>query len=329
MLNFKCKYVIFISVFKPFKKGKSMSSSMKKTSLSQGQIDARKKGLGGSDIATLIIPDHPFSTPYELWLYKTNKLPEKDLSNNKNVRWGIKLEDCIADEYSEKFGVKLDSPSETIFHKDYPFLLANPDRLLQGTKKGLEIKNVGKNQSYLWGPSGTDLIAEYYIPQVMHYLLVMDYEEWDVAAYFGGDDFRHYHFKRDPDYDQIIIDAASDFWNNYVLTGTEPPPNWDHPYSKHLIKKLYTTVEKTEVELPQSIIKWKDTLIEAKEKVKAYEKVVEGAQAHIMAEMGNASVGKLSDGSAFLRKEVKRKGYAVNDSSYIDFRFKGALGEQL
>jgi putative phage-type endonuclease len=296
--------------------------------LSDAKKEARKKGIGGSEVATLLLPDHAFSSPLELFLDKTGQLPERDFSKNEAIEWGNRLESEIANKYSDVFNAKLMEPPESFVHPEYNFLVANPDRLIVGEKKGLEIKNVGLRQSAFWGPSGTDLIAEYYVPQVMHYLLVLDYDNWDVAALVGGNEFRYYHFQRDKEYDEIIIEVVGDFWNNHVTTGIPPAHDWYHPSSKHLLKKLYKTVEKVEVSLPRELLKWRDIWMEAKSKAKEYENVIDGAQSHILSHMGNASVGKLEDGTSFLRKEVKRKAYTVNESSYIDFRFNAKAQQE-
>jgi hypothetical protein len=53
---------------------------------------------------------------------------------------------------------------------------------------------------------------------------------------------------------------------------------------------------------------------------KQYQAVSDGARAHILHAMGGAAIGTLRDG-AYKRKLVERKGYSVEPTEYIDFRF--------
>lgn len=291
--------------------------------LNTAQIEARKNGLGGSDMAT-VIGVCPYKTEHQLYLEKTGLIEPKDLSDRESVVWGNLLEDAIARRYAEITGKEVYAIDEPVIHPDYPYFVANPDRLIKGEKRGLEIKNVGVRMSGLWGPSGSTEIPEYYVPQVMHYLFVMDYDFWDLAVLIGGQELRIYHFERDREFDDIIIDLGTKFWKNHVEKRIPPAADWNHTSGKELVKRLFPDVSDEEIALPNEFVRWRDVWLEAKEQVKAYQQVVDGAQAHLLSGMKGAGVAKLPDGSSFTRKLVKTKGYMVPDSQYVDFRFKKA-----
>jgi hypothetical protein len=52
----------------------------------------------------------------------------------------------------------------------------------------------------------------------------------------------------------------------------------------------------------------------------AYEKQAETAKAHLMWRMEEAAILDFGDGKCLRRKEVKRKGYVVEDTTYVDAR---------
>ena len=280
---------------------------------------SRQTGLGGSDIATLL-GINPFSTKYKLYLQKRGELaPEPD---NSRTKAGRVMEAVIAAMVSDREGCKLRRVNRTLRHPKHDFLFAHIDRDFVGISKGLEIKNVSPRMAYLWGKDGQpDAVAEYYVPQPHHYMLVMDYPAFDVAAYFGGDDLRIYPMERDPEMDELIIETAHDFWHNHVLAGIPPEPEYDHPTTLPLFKRLYPGTNGEAIEADEMIIHWAKVAEEAARKASEYDKVAETAKNHLLAFMGDSAVLKLDANKVFRRKIIQRKPYTVEASSYIDARF--------
>jgi len=280
---------------------------------------SRQTGLGGSDIATLL-GINPFSTKYKLYLQKRGELaPEPD---NSRTKAGRVMEAVIAAMVSDQEGCKLRRVNRTLRHPKYDFLIAHIDRDFVGIRKGLEIKNVSPRMAYLWGKDGQpDAVAEYYVPQPHHYMLVMDYPAFDVAAYFGGDDLRIYPMDRDPEMDELIIETAHDFWHNHVLAGIPPEPEFDHPTTLPLFKRLYPGTNGETIDADEMIIHWAKVAEEAARKASEYDKVAETAKNHLLAFMGDSAVLKLDSNKVFRRKIIQRKPYTVEASSYIDARF--------
>ena len=63
-------------------------------------------------------------------------------------------------------------------------------------------------------------------------------------------------------------------------------------------------------------------VIEAAEKVKFYQGVVDGSKNHLLEMMGNSAIGKLSGGGQYTRSVTKRKGFTVEPVEFVNFRFK-------
>ena len=61
-------------------------------------LEQRRKGIGGSDAGT-VLGINPYQGPFELWLLKTNQIPDPDLSDREAVYWGHTLESIVCDEF--------------------------------------------------------------------------------------------------------------------------------------------------------------------------------------------------------------------------------------
>lgn len=288
---------------------------------------ARQSGLGGSDIATLF-GINPYSTRLELYLQKRGEIaPTPD---NSRTKAGRIMEQVIASMVAEREGVKLRKVNRTIRHPKHDFLIAHIDRDFVGMRKGLEIKNVSPRMAYMWGKDGqADAVAEHYLPQPHHYMLVLDYPAFDVAAYFGGDDLRIYPMARDPEMDELIINQANDFWHNNVLAGIPPDPEFDHPSTLPMLKRRYPGTNGQTViasELDEQLLHWAKVAEDAAEKAREYQRVSDAAKSHLLSAMGEAAILRLDDQRALVRKVIQKKPYEVAATSYVDARFTTLKG---
>lgn len=288
-------------------------------------LKSRQTGIGGSDIATLF-GLNPYSTRLELYLQKRGEI--EPTPDNSRTKAGRVMEQVIATMVSERTGSKLRKVNRTLRHPKHDFLIAHIDRDYVGERKGLEIKNVSPRMGYLWGRDGEqDAIAEYYITQPHHYMLVLNYPAFDVASYFGGDDLRMYPMERDLEMDEMIIHEAHNFWHYNVLAGVPPEPEYDHPSTLPMFKRLYPGTNGATVEADEMILHWAKVAEDAAAKAKEYEQVANAAKAHLLDFMGDAAVLRLAGNKVFRRKMVSKKAFTVEANSYIDSRF-GTTKEQ-
>jgi len=290
-------------------------------------LKSRQSGLGGSDIATLF-GINPYSTKLELYLQKRGEI--EPTADTRLTRTGRAMEQVIAVMVAEREGAKLRKVNRTLRHPKHDFLIAHIDRDYVGVRKGLEIKNVSPRMAYLWGKDGTpDAVAEHYLPQPHHYMLVMDYPLFDVAAYFGGDDLRIYPMERDPEMDELIIDAASDFWHNHVLAGVPPEPDFEHSSTLPMLRRMYPGTNGQTViasELDEALLHWAKVAEDAAAKAHQYEEVAKSAKNHLLAAMGEAAILRLDGQRAMVRKVISKKPYEVAATSYVDVRFTNLKG---
>ena len=207
-------------------------------------LEFRRQGIGGSDAAA-IIGMNPWKTAMDIWLEKTGEFTEEDKPDNERMYWGRVLEDIVAREFMTRTGLKVRRRNAMLKHKEYPFMIANIDRLVVGAREGLECKTTGQYSAEDWAMG----IPDYYMPQVQHYMAVTGYKAWHVAILIGGQEFRHYFTTRDNNFIRELIEAETEFWR--LVENRTPPPLDGSKASSDLVKRLYPEAEKgKEVELP-------------------------------------------------------------------------------
>jgi putative phage-type endonuclease len=311
--------------------------------LTAEQLAARK--VGGSDVAT-ILGLNPYKTELELYFEKIGEIEPPDLSQNRHVRMGNRLEPVLADETAERLSelwhreVKLRRCNLTLVHRTNDWLTAHIDRDVVGLERGVEIKNVGQRASRWWGAEGaSDGVPEYYKPQVHAYMLIKDYPVWTVSAYMGGDDLRLYEVERSKEWDELIVEATHDFWHNHVLKGI-PPEAASVPERRRLqvAQRVYpgTTGEILEAadlgQVPHITATGELALLTMEQLRHQYEvacaardaglALADSLKGSMLLAMGNAAIMQFDSGHQLTRKVVQRKGYTVAATEYLDTRIK-------
>jgi putative phage-type endonuclease len=178
--------------------------------LTAKNLENRSKGIGASESA-IVLGISKFKTPYRLWMEKTGKIEPDDISALPHIHFGNLMEPVVAAEYSRRLNCKLINLKNTMYHKEYKYLLCHLDRKIVAIPKALECKYslYGGEE---WGESGSQSVPFDYLIQVQHQLAVTGYIQGDLAAFIGVD-FYVYPFERDSSIiDKIIIEAAN-FWS--------------------------------------------------------------------------------------------------------------------
>jgi len=297
--------------------------------LTTEQLIRRKNGLGGSDIAAILGLD-PYRTAYDIYLDKTSPVlvgqeEEADASPEEELGpkyWGNALEDAIAEGYEKRTGF-MTTKSDTIYHPLYPYLFAHPDRLIKGTDKGLEIKNVGYRQAHLWGDESRLIIPEQYLIQIVHYILVTGFDSWDIAALIGGNKLLIKTFHNDEKISSIrdkIEEESTRFWRQHVEKKI-PPTFIPNAHSKNSLLKYYSTIEEKEIFLSKDVLKHKENYLKHTKLVTQNKALADSAKAHILKEMENASKAVFPDGSICMRKSIHVNSYTVPERDNIRLTF--------
>jgi putative phage-type endonuclease len=182
--------------------------------LTKEQLELRRTGIGGSDVAIILGLTLKWKTPIDLYLEKTGI--EEIISNDDNqyTYWGKTLEPVVADEYAKRTGKTL-SICDTKRHSEHSFMLANIDRMIDDGGI-LECKTADFTQAKHWGESGTNCFPKIYLLQCAHYAIVYDAPYVDLAVLIGGNDFRTYTYKRNLPFEKELIRIEKEFWEEHV-----------------------------------------------------------------------------------------------------------------
>lgn len=192
-----------------------------------------RKGIGGSD-ASAILGLNPYKTNQELWMEKKGQMSPVDISGKSYVKYGNDAEPLLralfALDYPEYKVEYYDN--NMIINKKYPWAHASLDGELMnpdGRRGILEIKTTNILQSMQWEKWDNRIPDNYYI-QVLHYLLVTEYDFVVLKAQLkrvrNGEvrlTTKHYHIEREEVLSDIkmLKEEEEVFWHS-LQSGQEP-----------------------------------------------------------------------------------------------------------
>lgn len=183
----------------------------------QEWLEDRRKGIGGSDVAT-VLGLNKYKSVYKLWLEKTGQI-EVTSAQSEAAYWGNTLEEVVAEEFSKRTGKKVRRRNRVFEHSKYPFLRANIDRDIVGENAVLECKTANQ---YLANEWDEDEIPIQYICQVQHYMNVLNLDYVYFAVLIGGQKFIWKKMERDQELIDMITEKLVEFWTENVEKGIEP-----------------------------------------------------------------------------------------------------------
>ncbi len=289
----------------------------------------RRTYLGGSELADIVLASiglKGYKTPYEIWAEKMGLAEIEDLSDNRHIEWGNRLEDSIAQWYADKTGRQVVAVNETFRHPDHPFLGANIDRRIVNLPGGLECKNVdrfaaiGKDGEEKWGrEEGSDKVPHRHFIQCMSYLATTRLDFWDLAALIGGNDPRIYTVKPDPQIIQSILTIGIGFWA--LVEKKTAPAAFDIADAK---RKFPTHLSGEMIEADAHIAELVEQYRQLKEEAKKFGDHAEKLQGEIADFMGANEILTYNAEPIVTWKTQHNKGYVVQPYDSRVMRLKAA-----
>jgi len=210
----------------------------------------RKKGLGGTDVAAILVASADTKDKvgcferslFKLWSEKTGIFESEDSDNSILMR-GRVMEKYVCELYELHLGegCRLWEKGLT-WHPTRPRIFGTPDRMveLNGITFGMDAKTRRRRNG--WGKTrSTDVPLDVEV-QMRTYMEIFDAPYWDIATLFSLDDFRVYRLERDKELGEQILDVAEDWWQKYVVEET-PPPADGTPMCRNVLGKIHPRVE--------------------------------------------------------------------------------------
>lgn len=251
--------------------------------------ELRTTGIGGSD-AGAIMGLNEYSSPLVVYMQKKG---EGVFEGNNSTKWGHLLEDPVRQETEKELGVHIEEVPGMFRSSIYSYMNANLDGLIltenpvtigNDTVDGLgghEIKTSAKGDGF-----GEDEIPDSYYCQVQHYMAVTGLP-WFILTVFilSKKEGRHYIVKANPDFQEKLIAAECDFWENYVMTNTIPAPSGTESETE-ILKSL--PMAET-VELPEELSYSLGRRSEIKDQIKLLEAEEKQISNNVLLELYKAS----------------------------------------
>ena len=197
----------------------------------------RKSGIGGSD-AGAICGVNPYSSAMKVFQDKTSENVEEQ--NNEAIRIGHDLEDYVAQRFTEATGLRVRKSNFMYRSVEYPFMIADVDRLIVGEDAGLECKTASTYNADKWADGDIPL---HYVMQCYHYMAVTGKRTWYIAAVILGREFTYRKLEWDDELIGRLTEIEEDFWNSHVVPGVIPPPDGSRACDE-VIEQYFHTAKK-------------------------------------------------------------------------------------
>lgn len=179
----------------------------------------RKSGIGGSD-AGAVCGLNPYRTAMQVYQDKVSE--EIEEMDNEAMRQGREFEDYVAKRFMEATGKKVRRANAMFYNEEYPFMLADVDRMVVGENAGLECKTASPYMADKWKDGNIPLS---YQIQCYHYMAVCNADAWYLAVVIYGREFKYYKIERDEAVIADLIQIEKAFWENHVMKQQIPDPD--------------------------------------------------------------------------------------------------------
>ena len=204
--------------------------------------------IGGSD-ASILTGSSEYTTPYQLWLQKTNRVPISTSRAAPAIR-GTNLEPVARAAYEIEHGDFESYEAVRMVDPEYDFLAANLDGFNHEKKRILEIKCPFSRDRHLNASNGD--IPENYRDQIQFQLMVTPqaldahYFSYDDGSISGNQSGFVVRVERDQEWLAKWRPYFVDWWQSYVVADCPPPltdKDWktvDDAEALELFKYLYS-----------------------------------------------------------------------------------------
>jgi putative phage-type endonuclease len=246
------------------------------------QQKLRKQSLGSSDMAAILGRD-PFKTAYDVWLDKTNRVP--DMEENEAMEAGTLFENGVLDWAEKHLGLL-----ERNVHIKIAGLpiASNLDARVKSTSNPVEAKTSGLMSGMTleqWGEPYTDDVPERVLIQSHVHMMAANAYTCHIPVFICGRGFVMFEVHRFKGLCEIIANRATQFWEENVLANVEPENSMPSPELAKKMKRQPSSVAYLKDDI---ISKW----IDAKVAVDMAEEELEKAQVELLVALNSCEEGR-------------------------------------
>lgn len=243
-------------------------------------LQLRKNGIGGSD-AGAICGLNPYSSPLSVYMDKTGKLEEKE--DNEAMRQGRDLEEYVARRFCEETKLKVRKSNMMYVSREYPFMLADVDRLIVGKDAGLECKTASAFQADKWKDGN---VPPHYAIQCFHYMAVTGRKNWYIAVLILGQGFHYTKLTWDDEIIRSLVQLEKNFWEKHITAQVLPEPDGSKISSEVIAQYFQAARTGSEIHLEGfgERLKRREELLQLEKKLERERKAIEQQIQIAMAE---------------------------------------------
>lgn len=269
-------------------------------------LDARRKGLGASDIPALLGLSS-FTSPWSLWADKVGLLPSDEQTERQEL--GHDLEPILAKRFTRRTGLYIAGEQALITSQEHPWAMATVDGfVIPGPDRNHIDDAIGVAE---WksdgGPIGTwrNGVPERIQAQIQWQLYCSGLPTAWAGVFHSGFRFEVYEVPRDDEDITFILERAERFWTEHVMTG-EPPPIDGSDATAAAIASIYPQHEAGKaVELDPTDLQLRDV---TKELVKMHKEHLAEVENRIRERLGDAEIGAVDGQPVLSYRAQERRG---------------------
>ena len=273
-------------------------------------LELRRTGIGSSD-APAVLGLSPFGSPLSVYVDKLGFREDREAT--EAMRWGIKLEPLIAEEFRRETQRKVELSGFLLRSKERPWQIATLDATQESIEHDgpgvLEIKATGFRAG-----DWTNGIPDHVYAQVQHQLDVTGYGWGSVAVLLFGCRMLWADVARDDAFLDKMRAAEGELWRR-VETGEPVAPDGTDA-SREALRLLYPEDTGEVVALPGDLIGLDAERQALKAELSAGQKRLDAIDNSLRAAIGAASAGELANGVTYTHRLQKRKAYTVKESAF-------------
>ena len=175
----------------------------------------RSNVVGGTDMSVLL-GENKWKTREEL---VQEKLGHKKVEVNDGMYWGTMAEPMIAKHiennlppWQRLYDPEAEPHGHQVEHKDYPFIVGSPDRLILNAETDEVVEGVEIKTAFEWTlKSWRQKVPTYYQIQCQHYMMVTGLDSWRICVLVGNRTYLEFNLEADYLLQEEMIEKAVEF----------------------------------------------------------------------------------------------------------------------